>query len=108
MISTIRNSLEEGCGEKIGIVRSTWPWLAEHGGFLLSKFEVGQGGWMAYERQKGKTAKVQGMMFAERILWIRRRAGGPLGMLTCMREDGEYLGAKATSGEFIVGGQFGS
>ena len=55
---------------------------------------------MAHERQ--------GMTFTERILWIRRRAGGPLGMLTCMRWDGEYFGAKATSREFIEGGQFGS
>ena len=43
------------------------------------------------------------MMFAEVILWKRRRAGGPLAKVICMCEDGGYLGVKATTEELIVG-----
>ena len=35
------------------------------------------------------------------------RAGGPLGKLTCMREDCIYLGVKATMAEVIVGNRSG-
>ena len=56
-------------------------------------------------RLKGKSAKVQGMAFAEGILRKRKRAGGPLGKLTCMWEDGVYLGVKATTAEVIVGNE---
>ena len=41
-------------------------------------------------------------MFAEGILWIRRRAWGSLGKVTCLWQDGVYLGVKATTGEFIA------
>ena len=58
-------------------------------------------------RLKGKSAKVQGMAFAEGILRKRKRAGGPLGKLTCMWEDGVYLGVKATTAEVIVGNRNG-
>ena len=67
-----------------------------------TRFEVGRDGKTAYERLKGKSAKVQDMAFAEGILWKRKRAGGPLGKLTCMWEDGIYLGIKATTAEIIV------
>ena len=76
--------------------------IAEHAGFLLKRFEVGRDGKTAYERLRGKSAKVQGMAFAEGFLWKRKRAGGPLGKLTCMWEDGIYLGVKARTAEIIV------
>ena len=69
----------------------------------VTRFEVGRDGMTAYEIPKGKSAKVQGMTFAEGSLWKRRRAGGPLGKLTCMWEDGVYLGVTATTGEIIAG-----
>ena len=47
------------------------------------------------------------MAFAEGILWKRKGAGGPLGKLTCMWEDGIYLGVKATTAEVIVGNRNG-
>ena len=43
------------------------PRIAEHAGFLLSRFEVGEDGKAAYERLKVKSAKGQGMIFAARI-----------------------------------------
>ena len=76
--------------------------IAQHAVFLLKRFEVGRDGKTAYERLRGKSAKVQGMAFAEGFLWKRKRAGGPLGKLTCMWEDGIYLGVKAGTAEIIV------
>ena len=107
MIRTIRSDIEGRWGVKIDATHSIWPWIAEHAGFLLTRFEVGRDGKTAYERLKGKSAKVQGMAFAEGILWKRKRAGGPLGKLTCMWEDGIYLGVKATTAEVIVGNRNG-
>ena len=53
-------SHEEESGVKIGSVHSIWPWIAENAGFLCSRFEIGHDGKTAYERLKGKSAKVQG------------------------------------------------
>ena len=102
MIRLIRD-IEGWWGVKIDATHSIWPWIAEHAGFFLTRFEVGRDGKTAYERLKGKSAKVRGMAFAEGILWKRKRAGGPLGKLTCMWEDGIYLGVKATTAEVIMG-----
>ena len=85
--------------------KTTGEWICQK--FLLTRFEVGRDGKTAYERLKGKSAKVQGMAFAEGILWKRKRAGGPLGKLTCMWEDGVDLGVKATTAEVIVGNRNG-
>ena len=87
---------------KIDATHSIWPWIAEHAGFLLTRFEVGRDGKTAYERLKGTSAEVQGMAFAEVIFWKRKRAGGLLGQLTCMWEDGVYFGVKVTTAEVIV------
>ena len=64
-----------------------WPWMRARGILL----EGGRDGKTAYGRLQGKSATVQGMSFAEGILWKRKRAGGPLGKFTCMWEDGVYL-----------------
>ena len=79
MISTIRSDIEERWRVKIDATHSIWPWIAEHAGFLLTSFEVGRDGKTAYERLKGKSAKVQAVACAEGIMWKRKRAGGPLG-----------------------------
>jgi hypothetical protein len=73
----------------------------------MSRAEVGADGKTGYERCKGKVAKLPGMEFGEGVLWKRRREGGPLGKLTCMWEDGIYLGMKGTTGEMIIGDKKG-
>lgn len=55
-----------------------------------------------YERCKGK-AKTMGFEFGDSVLWQRKPSGGHLGKLTCLWEDGIYLGVKAGTGEIIVG-----
>ena len=63
---------------------------------------MGHDGKTAYERNKGKKAKVLGIEFGEAILWKRRPVGGALGKLSCLWEDGLYLGIRGQSGELIV------
>ena len=102
MIRTIRSDIEGRCGVKIDATHSIWPWTVEHAGFMMTRFEVGRDG-TAYERLKGKSAKVQGMACAEGILWKRKRAGGPLAKWMRMWwEDGIYLRVEATTAEVIV------
>ena len=67
------------------VAHSVWPWIAT-----------------AYDRMKGKSAEVQGLSFAKRSLWKRRRAGCPLGKLTCMWEDGVRLRIKTSTEEVVV------
>ena len=97
MIRTIRSDIEGRWGVKIDATHSIWPWIAEHAGLLLTMFEVGRDGKTAYERLKGKSAKVQGMAFAEGILWKRKRTGDRSGnyvhvggwhLLRCQSDDG--------------------
>ena len=50
-----------------------------------------------------KKAKLLGVEFGEGILWKRRPIGGKLARLSCVWEDGVYLGVKGATGEIIVG-----
>ena len=92
MIRTVRSDIEGRWGVKIDATHSIWLWIAEHAGFLLTRSEVGRDGKTAYERLKGKSAKVQGMAFAEGILWEKKRSGGPLGrgwhLFMCQSDNG--------------------
>ena len=73
----------------------------------MSRAELGADGNTGYERSKEKMAKLSGMEFGEGMMWKRRIAGGPLGELSCMWDDGIYLGVKGTTGDMIVGNKDG-
>ena len=99
----IRSAIEEKMEVKIGGKHAIWAWVAEYSSYLLNRFEVGKDGKTAYERCKGKKAKVLGLEFGEGILWKRRPIGGKLAKLSCMWEDGIFLGVKGTTEKIIVG-----
>ena len=42
MIRTVRIETEERWRVEIDATHSVWPWIAEHAGFLLTRFEVGR------------------------------------------------------------------
>lgn len=84
------------------------PWIVKYAAFLINRFEVGQDNKTAYERIKGKNAKVMGIEFAEAMLWRRKPVGGAFGKVTCMWGDGVYLGVKEKTGEIIVGDSRGA
>ena len=107
MIRTLRSAVEEKWKVKLPTDHAIWPRMAEYAGYLLSRAEVGKDGRTAYERLKGKKAKLQRHEFGEAVLWKRRPEGGPLGKLTCMWDDGVYLGVKPTTGEMIIGDERG-
>ena len=102
MIRTMRSALEEKWGVKLEAEHRVWPWLVEYAAYMLTRAEVGADGKTAYERSRGKMAKLPGVEFGEGVMWKRRREGGPLGKLTCMWDDGIFLGVKGSTGEMIV------
>ena len=57
LVQGIIRTIQRKEGEDVGILHSIWPWFAQHAGFLLSRFEVGQDEKKACERLKGKSAK---------------------------------------------------
>ena len=75
----------------------------EYASFLINRGEVGHDGKTPCERCKAKRGKLPGFAFGEKILWRRRPVGGNLSKLTCLWEDGIFLGVKGSSGEYIVG-----
>ena len=83
------------------------PWMVEYVAVLMNRFEVGRDGRTSFERCKAKKAKMLGVEFGEAVLWKRRPVGGALGKLTCLWEDGIYIGVKATTGEMIIGTEKG-
>ena len=97
-----RSAMEESGRVKIDVTHSVWPWIAEQAGFLCDKARRRSRRQNGVQATEGKSAKVQGMSFANGLLWKRRRAGGPLGKLTCMRDHGVNLSIKATTGEVIM------
>ena len=99
---TWRSSLEAKWGAMLDVEHRIWPWLVEMVGWMMSRADVGADGKTGYERCKERRARLLGMEFGEAVLWKRWREGGPLGNLSCMWEDGIYLGVKGTTGEIIV------
>ena len=79
------------------------PWIIEYSAFSLNRFEVGHDGKTAYERLKGKEAKVLGIGFGEMVSWRMKPAPGPLGKLDSLWHDG----VRGKSGEIIVGNKKG-
>ena len=107
VVRTLRSALESRWGVRLSVDHGIWTWITEYAGWLLTRFQVGSDGKTAYERVKGKPARVQGFEFGEGVLWKRKRGGGPLGKLTCMWEDGVFLGVKGGTAELIVGDRRG-
>eukprot|EP00974_Lingulodinium_polyedra_P088317 8562742-Lingulodinium_polyedra.AAC.1 len=95
------SALEERWGVKIGVRHAVLPWLIEYAAFLINRFEVGKDGKTSYERCKGKRAKTLGIEFGEAVLWRRKPVGTAAGKLTCLWEDGVFLGVKGRTGEII-------
>ena len=93
----LKSAVEGRLGRQVGDPAPGDPGITEHAAVLLNRFEVGHDGKTAYERNKGKKAKVLGMEFGEAILWKRRPVGGALGKLSCLWEDGAVLGHNGVS-----------
>ena len=75
MVRTLRSDIEDKWGIKLETNHVAWCWLAEYAGWLLTRAEVGHDGRTAWERSRGKQARIPGMMIGEGVLWKRRRGG---------------------------------
>ena len=98
LVRTWRSSLEAKSGATLDVEHRIRPWLVEMVGWVMSRADVGADGKTGYERCKERRARLLGMEFGEAVLWKRRREGGPLGKLSCMWEDGIYLGVNGDDG----------
>ncbi len=75
-IRTMRSAEEEKWGVELDTEHMVWPWLVEYAAYMLTRAEVGADGKTAYERSRGKVAKLAGVEFGEGVMWKRRREGG--------------------------------
>ena len=106
-VRVMKLALERRLGFEIPHRHAMVPWIVEYAGFLLNRFEVSHDGKTAYERLKGKKAKTLGIEFGEAIHWRMKPAGGALGKLSSLWEDGVFLGVRGKSGELVVGDRHG-
>jgi hypothetical protein len=102
MVRVLKAAVETRWGVTLPSKHAVLPWIIEYSAFLLNRFEVSADGFTAYERCKGKKAKVLGVEFGESILWRKRPMRGALGKLSSLWGDGIYLGVKGGTGEIIV------
>ena len=77
MIRTMRSALEDKWGVRVEVGHAVWSWLVEYAGWLITRCQVGRDGKTAYERVKGKRAKIQGLEFGEGVFWKMGREGVP-------------------------------
>lgn len=106
-VRVMKLALERRWGMRIPHKHSVVPWIIEYASFLLNRFEVSHDGKTAYERLKGRRAKVLGLEFGEAIHWRARPSRGALGKLDSLWDDGVFLGVRGKSGEVIVGNKTG-
>ena len=104
----VERTIQAKWGVKLDVEHRIWPWLVEMVGWMMSRADVGADGKTGYERgARGGVQGFPGWSSERRSCGKRRREGGPLGKLSCMWEDGIFLGVKGTTGETIVGDKKG-
>lgn len=94
-LRTMLSALEGRLGCKIDAKEKVVVFMAEHAAYAQNRLEVGADGTTAYERTKGKSAKVLGLGFGEKLLWKVRPKSGKLEKLKsrwslCWRETEEW------------------
>ena len=64
-----RSALDQNVNTDIGAESSTLTWMIEFASVLINRHLVGKDGKTAYERLKGKAAKMLGIGFAETVMF---------------------------------------
>ena len=105
MVRTLRYSVEELHGVRVGTSRQILPWLVRYAGAIHSRAQRDENGRTAYELWKGKPYRRQLARFSENILYL------PSGKLQSRLHDrwmeGLYYGLQDASDEILVGTQEG-
>ena len=99
---TLKSQLDERYGVRIDTKHPVLTWLCEYSMHMLNRLEVSKDGKTAYERCKGKQAKVLGLEFAEKVLWKFRQHGAHMEKLNGRWGHGLFIGVRQKSGELIV------
>ena len=87
----LRSALEERWRVKIPAEHAIWTWMVEFGTWLLNRLDVGKDGRTAYERSKGKRARMTGFEFGE-VMWKKVQKKTEVRKLELTWEDGIFLG----------------
>ena len=87
-LRTMKSQLDERYGVRIDIKHPILTWTCEYSMYVLNRLEVGKDGKTAYERCKGKKAKVLGFEFGEKILWKARPGTTQQGKMNARWGDG--------------------
>ena len=101
-LRTMKSQLDERYGVRIDIKHPILTWMCEYSMYVLNRLEVGKDGKTAYERCKGKKAKVLGFEFGEKIQWKARPGTAQQGKMNARWGCGLFLGIRRESGEVVV------
>ena len=94
--------MDERHGVKVDTKHPVLTWLCEYSMYLLNRLEVSKDGKTAYERCKGKKARVLGFEFAEKVLWKLRPVTNFQEKINARWGHGLFLGVRLQSNELIV------
>ena len=101
---TLKDHLEDRMGESLDPRSQILTWLVDYCSTLLNLFHIGSDGMSAYQRNKGKTWKVELPPFGE-IVEFKRRTNSKL---ESRWETGVYLGVRDDTTEKVVGTKQGT
>jgi len=102
MIRVLKDGLETRWNTKVDESSPILSWLVEFASVLINRYEVGHDGKTGYERTRGKTSKMLGLEFGEKVFFRRQPIGRRLAKLESLWEHGVFVGYRAQSGEYMV------
>ena len=102
-IRVLKDALETRWGIRIGDEQKILSWIVEYAAVLVNRYEVGHDGKTPYERLRGKTSRMLGVEFGERLMFRRQPLGARLAKLESLWEEGIFVGYRSQSGEYMIG-----
>ena len=100
-IRVMKLALEGRLQRKVNAAANVVAFMAEHAGYLVNQLEVGKDGKNAYERVKGKAAKVLGVEFGEKLMW-KMKQKHTMEKINSRWEYGIFVGVRPKNGEVWV------
>ena len=107
-VRVLKDALEQRWKTKIGDEQKVLAWLVEYAAVLINRFEVGHDGRTPYERLRGKSSRMLGVEFGEKLMFRRQPIGARLAKLESLWDEGVFLGYRSQSGEYMVGTKDGA
>ena len=106
-VRVMKSALDDRAGIDIRGTSNILPWMIEYASVLLNRYLVGKDGRTAHERSRGKTSKMLGFEFGERVHFRRVPLPGRLGKLDSLWQNAIFIGYKTQSGEYVVANDAG-